>query len=147
MAMIARKPQCESGQMTVELCVVFPVLIVLAVIAVNALLFFGECAEFDRVGRSAVRTFAAVPSHGQESDAASAKVQSALEQSLANDNLEFEVSSSRDYRGYDEYVMTMTFHPTLFGMGLKEEVFGVPLPSLSHQTRLVVNPYKPGILF
>lgn len=141
------KARCDRGQMTVELCVVFPVIIVIAVIATNAMLFFGNCAEFDRVGRNAVRTFAAVPAHGADGGGAQSQVQSALERALADENLEVSVASSRDFRGYEEYVMTLRFHPTLFGLGLKQEVFGVALPALTHESRIVVNPYKPGMLF
>ena len=47
----------ERGQMTVELAAAFPVLIIVAVIAVNALAFFSECAAFDNVFRDAVRRF------------------------------------------------------------------------------------------
>ena len=141
------KAACDRGQMTVELCVVFPVIVVIAVIATNAMLFFGDCAEFDRVGRNAVRAFASVPAHGADSESAQAQVQAALEEALGAENLDVSVSSSKDYRGYAEYVMTLQFHPTLFGMGLKQEVFGVRLPALSHEARLVVNPYKPGMLF
>lgn len=151
MGVIARrlraKMACIRGQMTVELCVVFPVIIVIAVIATNAMLFFGNCAEFDRVGRNAVRTFAAVPTHGSGEGVAQAQVLAALEGALDAENLEVNVASSRDFRGYEEYVMTLCFHPTLFGMGLKQEVFGVSLPSLTHESRIIVNPYKPGMLF
>lgn len=141
------KARCDRGQMTVELCVVFPVIIVIAVIATNAMLFFGQCAEFDRVGRNAVRTFAAVPAHGEDGGSAQAQVQSAIEGALDADNLDVSVASSKDFRGYAEYVMTLRFHPTLFGLGLKQEVFGVALPALTHESRIVVNPYKPGMLF
>lgn len=134
------------GQMTVELCVVLPVVVVVAAIACNALSFFGSCAEFDRVGRNAVRTFAAVPAAGAQPGSGAGDVLSAIEDSLPDDNLEFEVTSSRDCRGYEEYSMTMTFHPTLFGLGLKQEVLGVPMPALVHESRMVVSPYKPGVL-
>lgn len=145
-AMLPAKAKDGLGQMTVELCVVLPVAVVVAAIACNALAFFGSCAEFDRVGRNAVRTFAAVPAAGTEPGSCTGAVLSAIEDSLPDDNLEFEVSSSRDYRGYEEYAMTMTFHPTLFGLGLKQEVLGVPMPALTHESRMVVSPYKPGVL-
>lgn len=56
---VAQADARERGQMTVELAVVFPALLAVAVIAVNALLFFSECAAFDRVAREAVRLHAA----------------------------------------------------------------------------------------
>ena len=52
---ICRKLADRSGQMTVELCAVLPVVIVIAAILVNVMTFFGECAEFDRVARNSVR--------------------------------------------------------------------------------------------
>lgn len=143
---LADKAADARGQMTVELCVVIPVAIVIAAIACNALAFFGECAEFDRVGRNAVRTFAAVPDAGAGPGFGAGVVLAAIEDAMAADNLEFEVSSSKDHRGYEKYAMTMTFHPTLFGLGIRQEIFGVPLPALTHESRMVVSPYKPGVL-
>ena len=43
-----RRLDDDGGQATVELAVVLPVVIIVAVIAVNALTFFGACAAFDR---------------------------------------------------------------------------------------------------
>lgn len=51
----------QAGQMTVELAVAFPVVVAVAVIAMNALLFLSECAAFDRVARDAVRVHATSP--------------------------------------------------------------------------------------
>ena len=48
----------ERGQMTVELAAAFPVLIIVAVIAVNAPRSSHECAAFDNVFRDAVRVHA-----------------------------------------------------------------------------------------
>lgn len=133
--------------MTVELCVVFPVVIVIAVIATNALSFFGYCAEFDRVARNAVRTYATSLAYGESTDSAVSRVETALEEAMDASNLECDVSASRNGLGYGSYEMTLRFKPTLFGLGLHSEVFGVPLPELSHQSRLTVCPYKPGMLF
>ena len=59
MGMMRRRS--TRGQMTVQLAVAMPVLIIVAVIAVNALAFFAECAVFDRVAHEAVRVHAAAP--------------------------------------------------------------------------------------
>lgn len=144
---LATKLRERKGQMTVELCVIFPVAIIIAVIATNALSFFGYCAEFDRVGRNAVRTYAASPAYDQNSGQSSALVSAALDECFDASNLDCSVEVSSDHRGYDSYTMTLSFRPTLFGLGLKSEVFGVPLPSLSHTSCLTVDPYKPGMLF
>ena len=50
-AAVSRKHRDDSGQMTVEFAVAFPVFVIVAVIAVNALLFFSDCAAFDRLAR------------------------------------------------------------------------------------------------
>ena len=55
----------ESGQMTVEMAVAMPALIVVAVIAVNACTFFYQCAVFDRVVHEAVRVYATSPAYGE----------------------------------------------------------------------------------
>ena len=44
-----------------ELVAVLPVAIVVAAITVNALVFFGDCAAFDRIARNAVRVYATSP--------------------------------------------------------------------------------------
>ena len=69
--------------MTVEFVVAFPVVVVVAVIAVNAMLFFSECAAFDRVARDAVRVHAASPAYGQGLEQSRASVQAAIEEALA----------------------------------------------------------------
>ena len=37
------------GQMTIEFVVAFPAMIAVAFVAINAVLFFSDCASFDRV--------------------------------------------------------------------------------------------------
>ena len=66
-ALLCSRVQADDrGQMTVELLVVLPVVLIVAVVAVNALTFFGDCAAFDRVARNAVRLCAASPAYGQD---------------------------------------------------------------------------------
>lgn len=137
----------ERGQMTVELCMFLPIAIIIAVIVVNAAAFFGDCAKFDRVARNAVRVHAASPTYGQVGSGSSSMVREALETEFSADNLSCEVTVSSDHLGFDTYEMTLAYKPTLFGMGLRTEVLGVPLPSLQHTSRLTVCPYKPGMLF
>ncbi len=96
--------------MTVELAAAFPVLIAVAVVAVNALLFFSECGAFDKPFEQV-----SVAVRGTEG-------------------------------GHVEFEGTLELAPTLFGLGLKQSVFGVSLPSLSHRTAFVVDCYKPGVL-
>ena len=132
--------------MTVELAVVFPVLLAVAVIAVNALLFFSECAAFDRVAREAVRVHAASPACGQGFEQSCALVSQTVEQAFDRPYVGTRVAVEGTAGGHARFTATIEFSPTLFGLGLKSSVFGVALPHLEHAVSLTVDPYKPGVL-
>lgn len=143
----------ERGQMTVELCIVIPVCLIIAVIVVNSLTFFAQCAAFDRVGRNAARTVAAVPSDGATTAQMEADILGLVEEEMEG----IEVSCRSDGRvigdgfsvdslGYTTYVLTFEYAPTLFGLPLRGSVFGVDLPRLQHSTALTVDGYTPGKL-
>ena len=136
----------ESGQMTVELAVAMPALIVVAVIAVNACTFFYQCAVFDRIAHEAIRVYAASPAYGEGSGQACASVEQAVRSQLDGQNLDVSVAYAKVGADFDEYRATLGFYPTLFGMGLRSEVFGVSLPRLEHTTSYVVDSYKPGVI-
>lgn len=137
----------QKGQMTVEWAVAFPVFVVVAVVAVNALTFFSECAEFDRVARNAMRAYAAAPAYEQGVEQSCAQIKSALEQEFSASNMETTVSAEGVAGGKTRFVAILRYEPTLFGLGMKSEVFGVTLPRLEHRTQLVLEMYKPGVLF
>lgn len=136
----------ESGQMTVEMAVAMPALIVVAVIAVNACTFFYQCAVFDRVAHEAVRVYAASPAYGEGSGQACASVEQAVRSQLDDQNLDVSVSYAKVGADFDEYRVTLSFQPTLFGMGLRSEAFGVSMPQLEHTTSYVVDSYKSGVV-
>lgn len=141
-----RKGRGERGQMTVELAVVFPVAIAVAAMAVNALLFFGECAAFDRAFPQAVRVYAASPAYGETAVGNAALVQSEMAASFDADYLSVGVSASEEGLGHVRFKGVLDFAPTLFGMGLRSEIFGVSLPHLTHEASYVIDPYKPGVI-
>ena len=136
----------EAGQMTVELAVAFPVLLVVAVIAVNALLFFSECAAFDNAFRDAVRICAASPAYGQDIEQSRAQVASALSEAFDRPYVEASVAVEGGSAGHATFTSTLEFSPTLFGLGLRQSVFGVALPPLMHSASFTVDCYKPGVL-
>lgn len=136
----------EAGQMTVELAVAFPVILVVAVIAVNALLFFSECAAFDNVFRDAVRTHATSPAYGQGLEQGTAAVQSVLSEAFDQPFESVKVAAEGASEGHTLFVATLDFTPTLFGMGFKSSVFGVSLPPLTHEVAFTADRYKPGVL-
>lgn len=135
-----------SGQMTVELAVVFPVLMVVAVVAVNALLFFSECAAFDRMVRDVVRIQAASPAYGQGLEQSRALVADTVSQSLDRPYLDMRVAVEGVQGGCARFTATLEFSPTLFGLGMRSSVLGVALPHLEHSVSMTVDPYKPGVL-
>ena len=143
---LQRLRRCDQGQMTVELAVLFPVVLVVAVVATNALLLFSECAAFDRLAHEAVRVYATAPAYGQSQGQCCALVQQQLDASFDRQNLAVSVDCSGEGLGYVRYTATLEFSPTLFGLGLKSEVFGIPLPVARHSVSYVVDPYKPGVI-
>lgn len=132
--------QDEHGQMTIELALLFPILIVIAVIAMNALLFFGECASFDRVARNAVRILVASPQSEAQPAALTAQVEAAVRQETGLDDVKCTMNGSAS--GINTYSVSCSFAPTLFGMGLRSEIWGIPLPKLAHTTQLALDTYN-----
>ena len=132
--------------MTIEAMVALPALIAVAVIAVNALLFFDACASFDRQFRLAVTTFATSPAHGEGQGAAMGRVEQSLEQAIDEEYLDTEVSVSGHSPGWITYTGELRFTPTLFGHGFSGSAFGVSLPPIVHRAELTIDPYKPGAI-
>lgn len=137
----------SRGQMTMEFMAMLPIMIIVACIAVNAVLFFSECAGFDVQAKNAIRTYATSPGYGETGAAAGPRIQSVLEEELSDDATSVSVSSSSQDGGMVRFDATLEYAPNLFGMGLRSSILGVPLPHLRHTTSLVVSPYKPGVLF
>ena len=131
--------------MTIELAVVFPVAIVVAAIAVNALVFISECAAFDRAFPQTVRLYA-VPAYGYSTEGNSGEVQNDLSSQFDKSYQSVAISVSRVDAVHVRFVGELSFSPTLFGMGVRDEVFGVHLPRIVHRSEYVVNLYKPGVI-
>ena len=135
----------DRGQTTVGLVIVMPVAIVLAAIALNALLFFSECARFDRIANNAVRVCAAAPAYGQGLDQSVARIDAIIEDAMGP-GVSCDVSVEGGGAGFSTFTMRMAYEPSFLGIDLKDQLFGVSLPALVHQTSLVVDSYKPGVL-
>lgn len=137
----------DSGQMTVDLMVSLPAFIVIALIAVNVLFALSQCASFDRIARDAVRTVAASPTYEQSLEQSAAKIEQVIEASFSqSDTNSFTVSAVDGYTGVSRFEITMEYHPTLFGMGLRSSLWGVPLPTIQHRVDVAVDPYKPSVV-
>lgn len=136
---------CE-GQMTVEFVVAFPVMLAIALVAMNSLLFFSECASFDRLARQSICVHAAAPAYGKGSGQLAADIRSELQASFDRDWLNVEVEVSGASFGHARYVAILEFTPTLFGRSFSGNAFGVRITPLSHQVSMVVDPYRPGAI-
>lgn len=137
----------ERGQATVELAVVLPVALIIAVIAMNALTFFGTCASFDRVARQTVCAYAAAPSAGQNAGAIAQQVEDELRRSAGASAAAIHVSVESSSVGLARFVARIEYAPTLFGGPMRGDVFGVTLPRLTHEVAMTVDVYRPGIVF
>ncbi len=144
--MNGRMTRGQAGQMTVELAVAMPVMIAIAVIVVNAILFMGECAAFDRLAKDAIRVHAASPGYGMDAQACAARVQETLALSFDKDFEQVRVEVRDVAGGHLCYEATLSFAPTLFGRSFSGVVFGVALPPVQHRAQLVVSPFKPGVV-
>ena len=139
-------PDSLRGQATLELMVGFPVVLIVAIIATNALLFFSDCAAFDRAFREAVRVHAASPAYGQGVDEGCGLVAATLDPLFNRDNENVSIVVERLASGHARFTGTLDFVPTLFGLGMRSSVFGVELPALTHTKEIVVEVYRPGVL-
>ena len=141
-----RQSRNERGQMTVELAVLFPVVLVLAFVVLNAALFISECAVFDRVARDAVRVYATAPAYGEGVSQCCTNVEGAIRQVLESGHAAVEVSCEGASADLMRYTATLVYTPTLFGMGLRSDFLGVHVPALRHSVSYTVDTYKPGVL-
>lgn len=146
-ARLARWLADSKGQATVELVVTLPVAILVAVIVVNALTFFGMCTTFDQVVRQSVCTYGTAPGPGESTSMVAAHVREAAEAALDDANVTVRVESEGTFPGLTRYRGHLSYRPTLFGLSLRSKVFGISLPALNHEVDMVVDAYRPGILF
>ena len=85
----------RSGQMTVELAVMTPVVIVVALIVLNLMGFIEACAAFDQAALDAVISHGVAPAGEQTQIAAVDEVRTALVEALGREGTcEVEVSAS-----------------------------------------------------
>lgn len=153
----ARASAGEGGQMTVELAVMVPVTIVVALIVLNLMWFVEACAAFDQAALDAVVAHGVFPAGEQTQAAAVAQVESALEQALGREGTcEVEVSAQAVSGGSEttslvisplltRYTCTLTYHPWPRLLRMPGVTYEAPL-ALRHERELVVDRYRPGVV-
>ncbi len=130
----------RAGQMTVEFAITFPVMLALAFVAVNALVFLGDCATFDMVARDAIRLQA---DDAYENGDGSGEVKQRIEDGLGMEHETVSVTSERVGLGHVKYTAAIEFSPP-FLKGAS--VFGVSVPTLHHEVSLTVSPHRKGVI-
>lgn len=146
----------ERAQATVEMAVVTPVLLVLALIAYNVMIFAGAAARFDRVVPDIVLAHAVAPGgEGDESSIdASATVQAQIQDAMEGYDLQVEVSSEQGTASSDggllslsgtfrTYTCTMHYEPWPSSLSIAGVSLGAPAV-LSHERAVTVDPWRPG---
>ncbi len=137
-----RRCRAEEGQSTVEFALMIPAMLIAAVVGYNALMFFGNCAVFDRAFKDAVRVYASADASAVGSETA-AQVKSAVESQL-DAACTVAVTSGSTSRGFTRYEAVLTFVPSLFGRPMRGEVFGVTLANPVYRTSFVIDTLVTG---
>ena len=145
----------ERAQATVEMAVVTPVLLVLALIVYNVMIFASAVARFDRVVPDIVLAHAvASEGEGGESSAdASATVQTQILNAMEGYDLQIEVASEQGAEASDGGLLSLsgTFRTTMHyePWPTSLSIAGVPLgapTTLSHERAVTVDPWRPGVV-
>lgn len=148
--------QRRGGQMTVELAVLTPVVIVVALVVLNLMWFVDACAAFDQAALDAVVTHGVAPSGEQSQRGAVEEVRVALSEALGREGCGVEVRAEPVGEGLGEsafaisplltrYVCTLTYHPWPRLVRMPGVTYEAPL-ALRHERELVVDRYRPGVV-
>lgn len=147
----------REGQMTVELAVLTPVVIVIALVALNLMGFVEACAAFDQASLDAVLAHGVAPSGEQSPEHAAEEVRSTLEEALGRaGRCEVEVRTEAVGERMDglsfgmsplltRYVCTLTYRPWPRSLRLPGITLEAPL-ALRHERELVVDRYRSGVV-
>lgn len=148
----------ERAQATVEMAMIVPVLLVLALIVYNVMIFAGAVARFDRVVPDIVLAHAVAPGgEGDESSIdASATVQAQIQDAMEGYELQVEVSSERGTATSDSgllslsgtfrtYTCAMHYEPWPSSLSIAGFSLGAPAV-LTHERAVTVDPWHPGVV-
>lgn len=153
MAVVLRS---QSGQMSVEVAVVAPVVIVVAIAIANIMSFLNACAKFDRVSLDAVVAHGVSPSGMQGELSAVEQVQRAIEDAMGESPaISIEVSAAPIAPSFDSlatlnpnlarFTCTMRFRPWPQRFRIAGASFEAPF-EITHSRSLAIDRYRPGVV-
>ena len=148
----------EAGQTVVELAVLLPIVIAVALVAFNMVRFLQACAAFDRVAPDCVIAHGVSPAGEQDVASACAQVRAAIEDGLPVSGCEVAVSSGDlgpAPRGkgvsfpvsplLTTFTCTLSYRPwpssfSMAGIDLRVPAF------LRHERSITVDRFRPGVV-
>ncbi len=145
---IANQLKDEHAQMSVEMAICLPIIIICLVIVVDVLIYMGQCARFDHIAPQEILANATSVSRGQESANCSGKVQEALQKNFSDFGQKVEISAEEGsmFNGSVTYTCSLSMQPWPLGSA-GGSIFGISIPAtLKHTTKFAVDPYIPGQL-
>lgn len=135
------------GQGTVELAIVFPVVLIVAFICINALMFISECAKYDRLYKIEISSISISPGSGQDIVAVKNKIKEKIQSQFNSGYEEVDIACSQVEGGFWLFDSEFTFYPNIFGRSIRGDIFGISLFNLKHKSKMIVDSYKPGVFF
>lgn len=145
------------AQATVEMAVVAPVLIVLALIVYNIMMFLSATARFDRVAPDIVLAHAASPAGVDDQGRSVADMVAAeLSEAMGSYDVEIEVTCAEEgssgagsvfslVGGQRTYHCVMKYVPWPGNIVLAGVDMGAPVV-LEHAREVTVDPWRPGVV-
>ena len=143
-----------DGQMVVELAVTLPVVIVVALVAYNALRFSVACARFDRVALDCVISQGVSPPGSTASARAAPLVEEAIRAAMASGSQagdlpgDWQVSVSEASASLPQlttFTCTLSMRPWPSQLVIAGVTLGAP-DLLRHERALTVDRYRPGVI-
>lgn len=148
----------RRAQATVEMAIVAPVLIVLALISYNLMVFLSAVARFDRVAPDIVIAQGVSPGADDDGNVvtdASELIEDALEDAMASYGVDIEVELEDDGDGdgsafelvgsLKTYTCTMSYEPWPTSFTIAGIDLGSPV-SLSHERAVTIDPWRSGVV-
>lgn len=149
--------ECDA-QATVEMAIVTPVLLALALIVYNLMVYVAATARFDRVAPDIVIAHG-VSLAGNDSEAAdgdvSASIRARLDEAMGDFDVDVEVEASQTGEQTDgllsmvgsmrTYRCEMRYHPWPGNWSIAGVSLGTPL-ELTHVREVAVDPWRSGVV-